>query len=181
MDIFKMTSTNLFIRPLFKIPMRILDEFNFQNAYIKDEIKGIDYPHSIYMLFKADRQEEFNDFVERERKKGSLIDEYDHPDGYTMLVYRYHEKWKDDVALINAGRFSEVSREYKDEIPDKAGDKSSTTMSIQYHVFLKTDFIKGMWKEKYNLDFERQDEVWPLYVEREIFTQEIFDNLKKDR
>lgn len=178
MDVFEMTSTNLFIRPLFKIPMKILNSFNFENAYIQDEIKGINYPHSIYMLFRPRDPEKFNDFVEEERKRGFLIDEYDYSDGWTMLVYRYDEKWKDDIELIKIGKFSEVSREYRDEIPNTAGEKEHTIMSIQYHVFLRTDYIKGMWKEKWGIDFGRHDEVWHHYIEREIFSEETFKKIK---
>ncbi len=178
MELFEMTSANLFIRPLFGIPVKVLDEFDFKNAYIKDEIKGMEYPHCIYLLFRPKNQEKFNEFVEGERQRGVLVDEYDYAEGYTMLVYRYHEKWKEDILLINAGKFSEVSTDYKNEIPDKAGEQSATVMSIQYHVFLKTAFIKGLWKEKYNLDITDKDEHWPHYTEREIFSEETFKRIK---
>lgn len=176
MDIFKMTSTNLFIRPLFKIPVKVLDLFRFENAYIKDEIKGIDYPRAIYMLFHPKNTEKFNEFVEKERTKGFLIDEYDYPDNWIMLVFRYDEKWENDIALIREGRFSEVSYDYKEEIPKKAAD--DTIVSIQFHVFMKTDFVKALWYDKYGLEFEDKDELWHHYPEREIFNEENFKKIK---
>ena len=176
-DILQMTSTNLFIRPLLEIPSKDLDKFSFENAYIKDEIKGIDYKHAIYLLFRPGKyQEDFNDFVEEERKKGVVLDEYDYADGWVVVVFRYNEKWQNDILLILKGDYSKVSREYQEQIPDKAGKGSETVMSMQHHIFRKSEYVKKFWYDKYGLEFEHNDECWSLYPEREILTQE---NLNK--
>lgn len=177
MDLFTTTATNLFIRPLFNIPTKTLSEFEFENAYIEDKLREVKHEDSIYLLFRPIKYDKFNEFVERENKKGTLVDEYDYPNGWVMLVFKYDKKWRKDIELIKKGKFSKVSREYKLQIPETTGVIGKSLKSMQHHVFEKTDYVKKIWYDKYGLEFEPEDECWHYYPEREIFTEETLNKL----
>lgn len=181
-DIYKSTITSLFIVPILRIDKKELTRHGFENAYIKDEVRGLDYPHAIYLLFRAPNQLAFNEFIEEERDRKVLIDEYDYRDGWTVLVYRYHEQWQEDIDILMQGRYSEVSDAYKREIPAKSqGAGAQTTMTMQHHVFNKTQFIKNSLEKKYGigdvLEADSSIECWSYYPERDVFTQDLLDKL----
>lgn len=176
-----MTAVNLFIVPILGINRKELLMNGLENAYIKDEIRGIDYPNSIYLLFRPFNSD-FEDFVEKERKRGAnILDEYDHADGWTVLVYGYDSKWQEDVDVLMTGKFSKVSEAYKKLIPrtknmkDKHGSIEKST--IQHSIFNKEKEIKDYWKKEYGLEFAYENECWEFYTEREILTQEMLEKM----
>ena len=175
---FSMTATSLFILPLVKADRDRLILNGFENAYIKDEMCELAYPNSFYLLFRPANLLQFNEFVEEERARGYLVDEYDYPDGWTMLVYKYESKWEKDVALIMQGKFSQVSPAYKHAIPRlKETKEYGTVMTMQHHIFDKDDFIKAYIFEKYTLELGKDDEHWQFYSDREVFNKDKLDKL----
>jgi len=181
----KWTATNLFLTPLLGIGRANLDANGFENAYIKDEIKGIDYENAVYLLFRPMNQERFEEFLSKERsRKAKIIDEYDYPDGYTMVVYQYDPKWQFDIEIIMSGKFSKVSTDFKESIPktgrkvEKPGVFKEIT-TIQHQIFKKDLQVQTYWKYELGLDFEKDDEIWPIYFEKEIFSQDTLEKLIK--
>lgn len=176
-EFLKLTATSIFVVPILRLRIPELWKLGFENAYIKDELKDMDYKHAVYLLFRPMNLEAFNEFVEGERDRKFLIDEYDYPDGWTMLVYRFHEQWQEDVDIILTGKFSEASEPFKREIPRKVEGDGNTVMSLPHHIFGKTQYLKSFWKHKYDLDLTDLDEHWQFYETREIFTQKTLDSL----
>lgn len=177
-----MTCTDLFIVPIFGLDRReLMMELGFEGAYKKDEIKGIDYPNSVYLLFRPFDLEVFESFLEREKKKGFIIDEYDHIDRYVVLVCQYDAKLQPDIDLLMQGKFSKVSNEYKKLIPKTISIKNKAGViekpSIQNSIFNKDKVIKDYWKKELGLEFEKEDEIWHFYEEREILTQEMLEKM----
>lgn len=171
------TATNLFLVPGLGAKRLSLNEQGFENAYIKDEIKGIDYENAVYMLFRPPNQEGFRVFLEKEReRKAKIIDEYDYDDGWTMVVYQYDGRWANDVRKLMKGRFSLVSKEFQESIPKTI--RTGTTgifkdkVTIQHEIFRKHPDLADYWQEELGLELNfREDEFWHFYAEREIFNE----------
>lgn len=179
----KCTATNLFIVPLLGISRNRLTDNGMENAYIKDEIKGIDYDRGVYLLLRPLKQEKFALFLQEERaRKAKILDEYDYPDGWTMLVYQYDEEYEKDVQKIMRGKFSRTSERYKEKIPktlkiQKSG-VSREILTMQHEVFKKSTSLENYWAELYGLEFDYyHDEYYEFYAEREVLTQELLNKL----
>lgn len=178
----KWTATNLFVVPTLGITRGRLNIFGLENAYIKDEVKGIDYERGVYMLFRPKDTFRFGEFLEEERSSGAVIvDEYDYRDGYTMVVYQYPRKWKEDVDIIMTGKFSQVSEGFKATVPrltkSVVGGKEMDGINSQHKIYEGAEDLKEYWNIKYGLEFEKGDEHFSFYPEREIFTEETLKNL----
>lgn len=176
----KFTSTSLFIAPLLGKKIVPLDEF--VNAYIKDEVRGIDYNRGIYVLFKVSEKDKFEHFLESERTRGAkIIEEYDYPNNHIMVVYQYDKRFERDVELILSGKFSKTSSFYQSNISETfKATKLGVTKNIitfQHSIFKKLPEYVEYWQELYGLELTRNDEVWHHYKEREVFDQLKFNKL----
>lgn len=176
----KLTATSLFIVPTLGISREEINRHGFENAYVKDEIKNIDYNNAVYLLFRPPlhKMENFTDFLTKERaRKARIIDEYDYPDGWIMLVYQYEDKWKEDVETILSGKFSKTSREFQNLTPKTVkynphGLKNGEDLTVQHQIYKKDPRLANFWNELYGLEFNyEEDEYWERYEEREIFNE----------
>lgn len=190
----KMTVCSLFIVPLLKLNRAEIIENGFENAFIQDNLKeeeGISYDNGVYALFRPFKLDKFNDFVMNERKTNKyFIDEYDYPGGFTILVYNYDDKWKSDVRLLMNGKFSKTSENFQKEIPEVVVNKNhfnnsnvKREMSVQHHIFRKTETLRKYWKTEFDLDLidNEETEYWQYYPEREILTKNIIDKIETER
>lgn len=162
----KISATNLFVVPILGIGREKLLRNGFLEAFIKDE-REIQYECAVYLLFQP--EEGFNLFSE----KLEIIDEYD-IEGYTVLVFPYDKKWKNDIDILMTGKFSQVSTEYKNLIPiyhKSSKQGAEDVITNQHLIFQKAQIIKDYWKKELDLDFEKEDEVWLFYKEREILNK----------
>jgi hypothetical protein len=186
----KMTVCTLFIVPLLKLNRKEIIEQGFENAFIQDKLKeeeGISYDNGVYLLFRPFKLEQFNEFVQKERKNNKyFMDEYDHPNGWTVLVYNYDKKWENDVKLLMKGKFSKTSAEYQAEIPELVSSNKvmksnggKREMSTQHHIFKKTETLRRYWKSELGLELDNdiETEYWQYYEEREVLTKEIMEHL----
>lgn len=170
------TNTNIFLAPLLGISRQELNENGFINAFIKDEVHGIDYTRGLYLLFKPKNADDFETFLNKERiRKAIIIDEYDYK-GHTIVVYQYDEKWVKDVEKILDGQFSKTSEEFKKFFPKTrkitSGAKTEEILSTQHAIFRKSQEYIDYWKEELGLDIDyKEDEVWHNFKEREIFNE----------
>ena len=175
------TATNIFMILPLGITRADIMKVGFKNAYIKDEVRGIEYERGIYLLFRPRDIEPFENFLIKERKRKAIIDEYDYPKGYTMLVYQYDPKWTEDVRKIMSGKYSEVSYEFKKLFPKTAKieilQATQEVLTNHHAIFSKSATFADYWKEELGLEFEDGDEIWPFYAEREIFKQVDLDKL----
>ena len=172
-------ATTLFLVPLLGYKLKELARLGFESAFIKDELREIEYPNALYLLFRPVGVDNFNEFVEKEREKGTILDEYDYDGGWTMLVWKYSSRWNKDVELILQGKYSQTSDEYQYEIPSTVPSISlqSDVMTIQHHIFNKTEWVKEYIYNKYGLEVTNQDECWSFYPDREIFSEKTLNKL----
>jgi len=171
------TTTNLFVVPTIGIPREKLINIGLLNAYIKDEMNTQEYEGVVYLLFSPKNMENFNRFIEEERKRNIIVDEYDYED-LVMLVCKYPTSIKKDVELLMQGKFSKTSSLYKNMIlksyvVNKMG-MSKEVLTIQHQIFSKSKAITDFWWDTLGISFDKDDEVWEIYPESEIFTKNTF-------
>jgi hypothetical protein len=166
----KQTITTIFLVPIIHIPefKTLKNVHNFINGYIKDEIRDIDYgENSIFLLFRPTDVDKFREFLdgEYERTK-SVIDDYNHPGGYVVIVYKLDDKWHRDYQSIRRGEYSRTSPEFQAEFPKliilgKRGEE----FSLQYRIFTKTEDLRKFWEEKFDVELDEGQELWEGFSE----------------
>lgn len=172
------TNTAIFILPSLKIDREDLAKNNFINAYSEDHLRDEQYKDCIYLLFKPPDLDVFREFVDKERERTKqLIDDYDIPGGYVILVYKLNEKYKKDYALVREGKYSKTSREYQELFPKVAkivrGGLYQDELSLQLRVFRRTPDLIDFWEKEFEMTFDDDQELWFAYnKEKETLTQE---------
>jgi hypothetical protein len=168
---FEKTITTMFIVPTLGIDREKLKLNEFINGYGKDEEREVQYENCIYLLFKPEDLDKFRLFLDEEYERTKeLIDDYDYPNGYVVLVYNLDNKYKNDYDLIKKGKYSETSRRFKALFPKTvtANDDNGnyvTKITLQYRIFNKTEDLREFWEEKLQVELPEDSEVWTLYDE----------------
>lgn len=163
----EMTVTNLFLVPPLGIGRERLRLQNLIDAYIKDAGSDLEYTDVVYLLFKPDDMELFQEFVEEERQRTDLlIDEYDYAGGFIVLVYKTHPEDKEDIELIFKGQYSKISQRYKKKIPAVVKQVirglHKDSISLQYEIIAKSQNVKDWWKKELDIDIPEGSEVWSI-------------------
>lgn len=173
----KISATNLFVVPILGIGREKLLGVGFVEAFVKDELRELEYENAVYLLFRPEKWDEFNVFVEEQReRKAPIVDEYVYSDGWAVLVYQYPKKFKRDVDILMTGKFSKVSAEFK-AAHNKWYKVSSINgvvqeeMTNQWLIFTKDERVKDYWKKELDLNFDKDDEVWLFYPSREVLNE----------
>jgi len=167
------TATNMFILPTLGMDRGRLKNIGMLNAYIRDELHE-EYKGGIYVLFRP--KDEFDSFLEECRRKKMIIDEYDYPGGFVIVVFKYPISIENDVELIMKGQFSKTSIPYRNMITktyrvDEMG-RAKEYLTIQHQIFSKSQSIIDYWWDKYQITFDKEDEVWEFNFNKEIFNLE---------
>jgi hypothetical protein len=177
----KKTITSIFMVPTLDISREQLQATGFINGYVGDINRDTLYPDSIYMLFKPADVEKFREFLggEYDRTK-DIIEDYDYPGGYVVVIYKLNPKLKDDYKLITEGKYSKVSQEYKklfpSVIPIEKGGVTVSEHSLQYRVFNKTKDLITFWETKLAVILDPGQELWEMYEKDTEFLD--INNLK---
>ena len=159
------TISTIFIAPTLNIPRKDKEENGFLNAYIKDANKEINYENAIYLLYKPTDMFRFNKFLEEEKFKNNILDDYDYDGGYVVVVYKLDNKFKRDFQLVKTGKYSQTSEKFQKTFPkivkilDRKG-LHKDELSLQFRIFNKTDDLREFWEKKFGMDFEPTMEVW---------------------
>lgn len=160
------TSTKFLLRPLGiikkseKISESRIKDFGFIDAFIKDVNHEQDYTHPLYLLFKQENSPlSFREFIQDEYDRGLLLEDYDYPEGYIVLLYDYPDRFRDDYEKILEGKYSETSKEFQDFFPDKVELDGKMEVSVYYRVFHKAEDLRKHLEEKYGLELPEDSEV----------------------
>lgn len=168
--VLKKTITTIFMVPTLKLDKNKLKENNFINAYIRDENRDF-YDNCIYLLFKPEDLDIFREFVseEYEKKNSVLVEDYDYPGGYVVMVYKLDYKFKKDFDLVKWGKYSKTSLAFQELFPKvvsiKSGKYVKEEVSLQYRVFNRTEDLIHFWEEKLGVTFDSNQEVWHGFEE----------------
>jgi hypothetical protein len=166
----KKTITSIFILPTLKIGKERLMNNGFINAYSKDGHKEIQYENCIYLLLKPKNLDLFREFLDQEyARTKSILDDYAYEDGYVVLVYDLDENFKKDFDLVRQGKYSKTSLKFQNLFPKSVNVIRNGVYvdetSLQYRVFNKTEDLIKYWEEKLDVTFEKDQEIWEMFVE----------------
>jgi len=161
----KKTITTIFMVPTLKIPKDALKENSFINGFIKDDKKDVEYKDSIYLLFKPVDLYKFRKFLDSEYERTKdIIDDYDYPEGYVVVVYKLNDKFNDDFQLIRRGKYSKTSQEFQNSFSKVVkiiiDGKHRDELSLQIRIFKKTQDLIDFWEESLSITFSDEYECW---------------------
>jgi len=159
--------------PTLGIPKGALRLLGFINAYQQDMDRDLDYGKGkvIYLLFKPDDMPYFREFLDSEYDRTELIiEDYDYPGGYVVLVYKLDPKWNRDYSIVRKGKYSKTSAGFQKLFPkvikilNKRG-LHRDEISLQYRVFNRTPDLIEFWEKKLDMEFTDDMEVWSGWEE----------------
>jgi len=165
-DLQKYTSATLFLlRGLGKeYKFQALSKYGFINAYIGDIGHEPLYEYSLYLLFKPENYQDFQYFLNIEKKKNRIVDEYDYEGGYTVLVYNFPEQFHHEYDLFKTGDFSLFRKSYVDIFPEFEPIPNTVTpqktQSLQWRVFHLHDSLREYWEERLGIELDSDAELW---------------------
>lgn len=164
------TITSIFIVPTLSINRDKLNDNGFVNGYIKDGEREVQYDNCIYLLFKPENLDKFKLFLDEEYERTKqIIDDYDYPDGYVVVVYKLNSKLDKDIELIKQSKYSKTSKEFQKIFPKivkvKAGGLHRDEVSLQYRIFNKTEDLRSYWADKLGVDLPDDVEFWQGFFE----------------
>jgi len=165
----KKTITSIFMVPTLNIDKMQLKDNGFLNGYIRDERREVQYQDCIYLLFKPNDLDKFKVFLDKEYERTkSVIDDYDYENGYVVVVYQLDPKFKKDFLLVMEGQYSKTSSAFQTLFPKiikvKANGFSKDEISLQYRVFNKTQDLVKFWEDKFDVEFDDDQEVWHAFI-----------------
>lgn len=154
-EIQKKTCATIFLLPGIGLKRQELMKRGFISAYIDDELHDVHYERAVYLLYKPQQIEEFQKFLEEEYKRTPLlVEDYDYQGGYVVTVYKFPEEFIKEYDLFLKGKYSKFRKKYVELFPTrvKVYDNSSDTvkekLSLQYHIFNRTNALRKFWEEK---------------------------------
>ncbi len=162
------TDTTRFLVPAVGLKVTYLKhEHGFIDAYLKDPTAPRYHEFSLYLLFKPDNWEKFQDFVTAEYCRTAFsIDDYCYEDGYGVIVYGFPDCWQHEYDLFLEGKFSYFRKKYLNLLPqeeyleDTHGPFSQP--SIQYHVCNRTKILKNHWERVIGEKIDGESELWSV-------------------
>lgn len=166
----KRTVSAIFIVPTLSIDRTRLKDNGFLNAYIKDDMRDMQYENVVHVLFRPENKSKFKLFLddEYERTK-SVIEDYDYEGGFIVIVYQLDPAFKADYGMVKLGKYSKTSPIFQAKFPKTVnvttGGFHKEDISLQYRVFNKTEDLKVYWEEKLGVDFDDSMEVWQGWIE----------------
>lgn len=181
------TVTTIFMAPTLKIPKDALKENGFLNAFVKDLNKDIQYENAVYLLFHPKDADKFREFLDGEYERTKdIIEDYDYPSGFVVVVYKLNPLFKEDFGLIRRGKYSQTSPDFQIQFPKVIkiihNGLHRDEISLQVRVFKKTEDMVKYWEEKLGVTFSKTQEVWEGFDEKkEVLTKEILDIYEKGR
>lgn len=161
----KKTITSIFMVPTLKIDRKKLATNGFINAYSKDVKQEVEYKDAIYILFKPNDLDIFRSFLAEEYERtDQVIEDYDYPDGYVVVIYKLDSKFKKDFELVRLGKYSLTSIRFQDIFPKTVtiikNRMSREEISLQYRIFNRTEDLIAFWEERLAVEFADDQEVW---------------------
>lgn len=161
----KKTITSIFMVPTLKIDRKKLATNGFINAYSKDVKQEVEYKDAIYILFKPNDLDIFRSFlVEEYERTDQVIEDYDYPDGYVVVIYKLDSKFKKDFELVRLGKYSLTSIRFQEIFPKTVtiikNRMPREEISLQYRIFNRTEDLIAFWEERLAVEFADDQEVW---------------------
>jgi len=153
--------------PTLNIPKGALRTLGFINAFQQDMDTDLEYGKDkvIYLLFKPDDMEYFREFLDAEYDRtDNIIEDYDHSEGYVVLVYKLNVRFKEDFSIVKQGKYSKTSPTFQKMFPKiikiKKNGLHRDEVSLQFRVFNRTPDLIEFWEKKVGIPWTDDMEVW---------------------
>lgn len=176
------TITTIFMVPTLHVPKDDIKNNGFLNGYSKDAMRDVQYDDAIYLLFKPQDLDRFREFLDSEYERTKqVIDDYDYPNGFVVVVYKLDSKYAVDFQLVRQGKYSKTSQEFQNEFPKVVkiikNGLHKDEISLQYRVFRRTEDLIKFWEDRLAVRFSDDQEIWHGFIEEnETLTE---DKLKE--
>lgn len=180
MKLTRSITTLFLVRPL-GLSIDQVEKHGFINAFINDIHQDYQYKNCVYLLFKPSDMDTFASFLELEKDRANIVDDYDYEGGYVVVVYEIDPKHIPDANLVKQGLYSKTSKEFQNIFPKVVkiikNGRHRDEISLQYRIFNRTQDLINFWEEKLNVTFENGQEVWEgFHLERETLNIENIKN-----
>lgn len=181
MKLTRSITTLFMVRPL-GLTIDDVEKHGFINAFVSDINQDYQYQDCVYLLFKPSDMDIFTNFLENEKDRVSIVDDYDYEGGYVVVVYQSDPRYKADLDLVKQGLYSKTSKEFQNLFPKVVklmkNGKHRDEISLQYRIFNRTQDLINFWEEKLGVRFSQDQEVWQgFHTERETLN---IKNIKQD-
>src|SRR6267378_4800052 len=154
-DIQKKTCTTIFLLPGIGLKRQNLLKHGFISAYLDDKDHEVHYENAVYLLYKPSQVQEFQKFLTSEYKRTPLlVEDYDYPGGYIVTVYKFPAEFMEEYELFLRGKYSKFRKKYIELFPMKvemlnpANHMYTEKLSLQYHIFERTDALRKYWEDR---------------------------------
>ena len=181
------TITSIFMVPTLGINRDHLQANDFLNGYSRDDITDEEYKDCCFLLFRPKNLDRFREFLDSEYERTkSLVTDYDHSDGFVVVVYKLDPNFKGDFDLVRQSRYSKTSPEFQALFPKvihiTVDGLRRDEISLQVRIFKKTPDLKKFWEDVFQTDLPEDTECYEGYQEkREVLTKDKLEQyLKKE-
>jgi len=123
-SLFKYNCSTLFLLFPLGLDRRKLMDFGFQSAYDGDKTLEAPYEYPVFLLFKPTDLTLFQAFVDSEYMRINhhtqtfdLKEDYDHEEGYVVLLYDFPDIFQDDYKRFLEGKYSKFSSKFRATYP----------------------------------------------------------------
>lgn len=182
----ELTDTSLFLLPCFGRTYKEYKELGFVNCFLSDKNrdKVNEKDIHLYLLFRPDPKQSIRlntiieKFEDEDKEHLVYLDDYDYDGGYTVLVFKFPERFRNDYELFIKGKYSKFSPDFKDTIPERKiaefvnefnKPEKLAGKTTQWMIINKDPRIKRYVEEKYGIDLDGANEYWHLPImEKEI-------------
>lgn len=180
----KKNCTTIFLLPGIGHTRQELLKYGFLSAYLDDINHSVHYENALYVLFKPEKQDEFQKFLNGEHAKNKLVlEDYDYEGGYTVIAYLFEEKFLPEYNLFLQGKYSEFRPEYTRLFPKSVKVLDAHLKievyktSLQQHIFSRSKLIKKYWEKKIGQKLPENMELWSSPdMSKEVLDITLFQN-----
>lgn len=169
----ELTDTTRFLLPCFGISYKRYKELGFLNCFLTDKNRDRINENDIhiYLLFKPIGNQIYllskmiDEFEKKDKDHIVLLEDYDYEGGYTILVFKFPERFREDYRLFIEGAYSKFSEDFKKLYPEEkeiGQDEFGTIKgkSLQWMVVNKDPKLKKYQEKKYGFSLEEAPEIY---------------------
>jgi hypothetical protein len=123
-----------------------MPQCQFRNCFIGDNIKGT--KNRILLVYEFSSNTSYKNFENTLRKHELFEEDFEFGSHHTVFVFRVPEEYKKDYNLIIVGKYSEISKTYKDHIIDfHSFVADSETFGILYKTGKRKEQLEAIINE----------------------------------
>jgi len=174
------TDSTLWFLPMFNLPRKTYKEAGFINAFIGDEQHFSECIRPLYLLFKVGYEEQLEDIVTM--LDSAVISQYNY-NNLHVVVLKIPQMFYRDCKLIEQGRYSELSDDYRALVSEKVQvtqqflvNKKLKRLQLQ---IIDKDPLPQQWIEEiYDIQVDETCEYWTMFdKQKETITKQLIEQL----